>query len=78
MDGGPGHVDGPADIHAVTNPATFGEDAVSVHVYCRPYEECDIYDAEQGVVRRVRLLYDSVPPHPGRPAGAASNLGSVA
>ena len=68
VDGGPGHVDGPADIHAVTNPA-FGEDAVSVHVYCRPYEECDIYDAEQGAVRRVRLKYDSVPPHlPAPPA----------
>ena len=58
----PGHVDGPADIHAVTNPAAFDEDAVSVHVYCRPYDECDIYDVGQGAVRRVRLTYDSVPP----------------
>jgi NitT/TauT family transport system ATP-binding protein len=63
VDGGPGHVDGPADIHAVTNPAALGEDAVSVHVYCRPYDECDIYDAAQGTVRRVRLFYDSVPAH---------------
>jgi len=63
VEGLPGHVDGPADIHAVTNPAAFGEDAVSIHVYCRPYDECDIYDAEQGAVRRVRLLYDSIPPH---------------
>jgi NitT/TauT family transport system ATP-binding protein len=62
VSGGPGHVDGPADIHAVTNPAALGEDAVSVHVYCRPYDECDIYDPEGGAVRRVRLLYDSVPP----------------
>jgi len=63
VEGGPGHVDGPADIHAVTNPAALGEDAVSVHVYCRPYDECDIYDEEQGTVRRVQLVYDSVPPH---------------
>jgi sulfonate transport system ATP-binding protein len=63
VDGGPGHVDGPADIHAVENPAALDEDAVSVHVYSRPYDECDIYDLAQGAVRRVRLDYDSVPSH---------------
>ena len=63
MERGPGYVDGPADIHAVTNPAVLGEDAVSVHVYCRPYDACDIYDTEQGAVRRVQLVYDSVPSH---------------
>jgi NitT/TauT family transport system ATP-binding protein len=56
--GGPGYVDGPADIHEVHAPR---EDAVSLHVYCRPYEECDIYDLAQGAVRRVRLSYDSTP-----------------
>ena len=60
IDGGPGHVDGPADIHAVE---TVGEEAVSLHVYVKPYDECDIYDLAQGVVRRVRLSYDSVPEH---------------
>jgi hypothetical protein len=58
LEGGPGHVDGPADIHAVQ---TVGEDAVSLHVYVKPYDECDIYDLARGVVRRVRLTYDSVP-----------------
>lgn len=61
VDGGPGRVDGPAEIHSVINPAALGEDAVSVHVYCRPYDECDIYDPERGTVQRVRLAYDSVP-----------------
>jgi NitT/TauT family transport system ATP-binding protein len=61
VEGGPGHVDGPADIHAVDNDATFGADAVTVHVYSRPYDECDIYDLEAGRVERVRLRYDSVP-----------------
>ena len=42
---------------------TLAEDAVSLHVYCRPYDECDIYDTEQGAVRRVRLVGNSVPPH---------------
>lgn len=63
VEGGPGHVDGPADIHAVANPPELAEDAVSLHVYTRPYEECDLYDSARGVVRRVRLHYDSVPPH---------------
>jgi NitT/TauT family transport system ATP-binding protein len=61
LDGGPGHLDGPANIHAVENLAEFAEDAVSLHVYCRPYDECDLYDVAEGVVRRVRLRYDSVP-----------------
>jgi hypothetical protein len=30
-------------------------------VYVRPYDECDIHDLAQGVVRRVQLGYDSVP-----------------
>ena len=60
VDGGPGYVDGPADIHAVDNPLDFGADAVSLHVYCRPYAECDIYDVAQGTVRRVHLGYDAV------------------
>ena len=58
LDGGPGHLDGPAHIHAVE---TVGEDAVSLHVYVKPYDECDIYDLAQGVVRRARLTYDSAP-----------------
>jgi hypothetical protein len=59
--GGPGHLDGPADLHAVENPRDLGGPAVSLHVYCKPYDECDIYDVEQGTVSRVRLRYDSVP-----------------
>jgi predicted metal-dependent enzyme (double-stranded beta helix superfamily) len=63
VEGRPGHVDGPADIHAVENPPELGEDAVSLHVYSRPYDECDLYDSVEGPVRRVRLQYDSSPPH---------------
>jgi hypothetical protein len=62
VDGGPGHLDGPADIHAVENPDEFGADAISVHVYSRPYDECDIYDLAAGLVQRVRLRYDSIAP----------------
>jgi hypothetical protein len=62
VDARPGHLDGPADIHAVENLPDFGADAVSLHVYCRPYDECDIYDLAAGVVQRTRLHYDSVAP----------------
>ena len=62
LDGAPGYLDGPADLHAVENPAEFGAEAISLHVYCRPYDECDIYDLAAGLVRRVKLRYDSVPP----------------
>jgi NitT/TauT family transport system ATP-binding protein len=63
VDGGPGYLDGPADIHAVDNLEAFGGDAVSLHVYSRPYDECDIYDLERGLITRVRLQYDSIPSH---------------
>jgi NitT/TauT family transport system ATP-binding protein len=71
-DGLPGYVDGPADIHAVENPDAFGADAVSLHVYCRPYDECDIYDLATGVVSRARLEYDSIGAlEPARPTSEA-------
>ena len=58
VDGGVGHVDGPADLHSVENPAAFGAPAVTVHVYTLPYDECDIYDLKRGERRRVRMAYD--------------------
>jgi cysteine dioxygenase len=60
VDGEPGHVDGPADIHSVGNPAEFGGRAVSLHLYCYPFDECEIFDLETGEVSRLRLTYDSV------------------
>jgi hypothetical protein len=65
LEGEPGHVDGPADIHAVE---TVSDDAL--HVSVKPYDECDMYDLGQGVVRRVRLTYDSVPEPPHRAVSA--------
>ena len=60
VDGGVGFLDGPADLHAVENSAEFAENAASLHVYSKPYAECDIYESESGPRRRVRLAYDSV------------------
>ena len=60
VDGSIGFLDGPADLHAVENPEEFGENAASLHVYSKPYAECDIYDSESGPRRRVKLAYDSI------------------
>ncbi|MFQ6022747.1 MAG: cysteine dioxygenase family protein [Acidiferrobacterales bacterium] len=60
VDGEAGYLDGPADIHAVENPLDFAAKAASLHVYSRPYPECDIYDLAQGERRRVRMVYDTM------------------
>jgi hypothetical protein len=31
-----------------------------LHVYSRPYAECDIYDLERGTIRRAQMAYDTV------------------
>lgn len=56
--GNEGHLDGPADIHSVENLPEFHNPAVSLHVYYRPFVECDIYDLERREKRRARLSYD--------------------
>lgn len=60
VDGRPGYVDGPADLHSVENLASTGERAVSLHLYARPFEECEIFDTETGTVCRKKLDYDSI------------------
>ncbi len=60
VDGAVGYLDGPADIHAVENLADFAAPAASLHVYSKPYAECDVYDLTRGVRRRLRLAYDTV------------------
>lgn len=60
LDGAAGFLDGPAEIHAVDNPKEFGDNAASLHLYSKPYNECDIYDSEHGPRRRVKLAYDSI------------------
>ena len=69
VDGGPGHLDGPANIHSVENPDDSGEDAASLHVYSFPFDECDIYDLAQGEKKRARMEYDTMF---GKPTSAAS------
>jgi len=59
----PGHpaaVDPNDPIHSVTNRAEFGERAVSVHVYSKPIEWCEVYYPDQGRYMEMRLCYTSV------------------
>lgn len=58
MKGEAGFLDGPADIHSVEN--VFNEPAVSLHIYAKPFAECDIYCLDTGTIKRVELVYDTI------------------
>tara|TARA_B100001996_G_scaffold380467_1_gene367960 strand:+ start:1314 stop:1832 length:519 start_codon:yes stop_codon:yes gene_type:complete len=55
--GGDGFLDGPADIHSVEN--IFDKEAISLHVYAKPYDSCVVYDLEQNITKRINLSYYS-------------------
>lgn len=51
----------PADpVHRVVNPKEFGERAVSLHIYSRPFDTCVVYSPEQGTCGVIRLHYNTV------------------
>ena len=51
----------PADpVHRVVNPTTFGERAVSLHIYSRPFDSCVVYSPEQGTCGVIKLHYTTV------------------
>jgi cysteine dioxygenase len=48
----------PADpVHRVLNPKQFGERAVSLHIYSRPFDTCVVYSPEQGTCGVIKLHY---------------------
>jgi cysteine dioxygenase len=48
----------PADpVHRVVNPKQFGERAVSLHIYSRPFDTCVVYSPEQGTCGVIKLHY---------------------
>ena len=49
----PGFLDGPADIHSVENLSN--KFAISLHVYAKPYDACNIYDTVNGRIERMKL-----------------------
>jgi len=50
-------VDPQEPVHRVLNPREFGERAVSLHVYSRPFDSCVVYSPEQGTCGEIKLHY---------------------
>ncbi|HXB19917.1 MAG TPA: hypothetical protein VNV88_00985, partial [Candidatus Solibacter sp.] len=46
-------------VHKVYNPSEFGQRAVSLHVYSKPYDSCVVYSAEQHKCGEIQLNYTS-------------------
>jgi hypothetical protein len=58
----------PSDpVHRVVNPKKFGERAVSLHIYSRPFDTCVVYSPEQGTCGVIKLHYTTMF---GKPAGS--------
>jgi cysteine dioxygenase len=59
-------VDPREPVHRVYNPREFGERAVSLHVYSRPFDSCVVYSPEQGTCGEIKLHYTT---EYGKPPG---------
>lgn len=57
--GRPAAVDPAEPIHSVFNRPEYDNRAVSVHVYSRPFDSCEIYLPEKGIYMDVPLYYTS-------------------
>src|SRR5580698_8084838 len=55
----PVHVDPLEPVHQVLNLPEFNQRAVSVHVYSKPFDTCEVYQREKGTYRDVPLHYTS-------------------
>ena len=51
----PAAVDPAQPVHKVVNPKEFGERAVSLHIYSRPFDRCVVYSQEQGTCGEIAL-----------------------
>ena len=47
-------------VHDVRNPREFGERAVSLHLYSRPFDSCVVYSVEQHTCGEIGLRYHSM------------------
>jgi len=55
----PAAVNPPEPVHQVLNLPEFAQRAVSIHVYSRPFESCEIYLLDKGTYFDVPLHYTS-------------------
>jgi hypothetical protein len=47
-------------VHRVVNAKQFGERAVSLHIYSRPFDTCVAYSPEQGTCGVIKLHYHTI------------------
>jgi cysteine dioxygenase len=47
-------------VHRVVNAKQFGERAVSLHIYSRPFDTCVVYSPEQGTCGVINLHYTTM------------------
>lgn len=57
--GNPLEVDQNEPVHQVLNLAEYGQRAVSLHLYSRPFNTCEVYSLEAGSYCDVPLFYTS-------------------
>jgi len=55
----PTYVDPMEPVHEVINVAEFNQRAVSLHIYSRPFDTCEIYSRDNGTYADVPLFYTS-------------------
>jgi cysteine dioxygenase type I len=55
----PCYVDPKEPVHAVINPAEYAERAVTIHIYSKPFDSCEIYQKDRGTYSDVPLHYTS-------------------
>lgn len=55
----PAEVDQEEPVHQVQNLAEFGQRAVSLHIYSKPFDTCEVYSLEKGSYAEVPLHYTS-------------------
>ncbi len=55
----PQEVDPDEPIHQVLNPASFASRAVTLHVYSRPFDTCEVYDLAAKRYKDVSLVNTS-------------------
>jgi len=53
--GRPGEVDPEEPIHLVANATSFASRAVTLHIYSRPFDECQVYDLKAKRYETVKL-----------------------
>jgi len=52
-----GYLDGPADIHSIN---CLNNHAVTLHVYAKPYDSCEIYDLTKNKIKIKKMNYYSI------------------